>query len=334
MQNNFEKKVYNLFGNDKIDSQTFIKNISHNDKVKFVLIYPQLLKVYKNTLADPYEVLATTEKMVENLESTGNAKTSSASNDKLIQKIENVKNFIQDKHDEQQVSTTSGNELTNILNGILTYEDAYATLRGDDKSKWNSVRRNISKNINDLLDVMIKNSDDQTKMKEMLEVMKKIKKQILFIANDISPNEKKTIEKEATENKARETRETREKEKEDKPKKENSKKEAKEYEETKSEPKKETKKETKARMKVEEEAMQIRENARTETKQKEKEKINKNEEYNQKKKEVIQKYNKKVISVGNNRTYDNAKKEQEKTKALNDYNKTISKIEKDYAQLL
>ena len=91
MQTNFEKKVYKLF-NDINDSKTFIENVDDNDKKKFNVIFPELLKLYKNSMADPYDILHTFHQLVSNLEKTGSIKTS-ANND-LILKIENIKDFL------------------------------------------------------------------------------------------------------------------------------------------------------------------------------------------------------------------------------------------------
>jgi len=197
MENAFQKKVYKLFNNDVNDSQTFIQNIDISDKKKFNIIFPELLKMYKNSLAPPFEVLDTVEKLIDNLNQSGII-TSSA-NTKLNRKIENIKDFFQLQYDEKRFKKIPADDTTDLLNAILQYEEEYSTLKNLDKkdlstkdnSKWKSVRIKISANINKLISIMIANTDKQVKMEQMVAIMSQIKNTILFVAQDISPIDKR-----------------------------------------------------------------------------------------------------------------------------------------------
>jgi len=188
MENAFQKKVYKLFNNDVNDSQTFIQNVNDNDKKQFNVIYPQLLKLYKNSMADPYDILDTFHKLVSNLEQTGSIKTS-ANND-LILKIENIKDFLIFQYNEKQLSKRDGDDLTNVLNGVLSYEESTDVLKGSDKSRWLSLRKKISNDINILIDIMIQDTDAKSKINDIVSVMQDIKTQILIVSKSKSPDEK------------------------------------------------------------------------------------------------------------------------------------------------
>jgi hypothetical protein len=185
--NELKNKVYNLFDNDPDDSQYFMNNFNSNPD-SFNVVYPQLVQLFKGNNPDPDNVIATANNLVNNLQSTGSMNTvAPANNNLLLQNIENVKQFLSAQIQNGNVNAPGGNDMSNVLSAIFKYENSYDLLKKSNQKEWLKARQKISEDVNDLVEIMISDKSEKTKLKEMVDSMQLIKNKVVDVANTMTP---------------------------------------------------------------------------------------------------------------------------------------------------
>jgi len=182
----FHKKVYNLFNNDEKASETFMDNFN-DDIGDFNIVYPQLLTLFKGKHIPPLLVVNTAQQLIDNFNESGVVNGSKNSSGKL----DGVIAFLQQQHNEGNVKKAAGDDMIDKLNAlnVLLYSgddmmDDFNTLRND-KSKYSSVKGKIRLKIDDLLRIITTKSGDD-KLEDITKVLTSIKQDVFYTLNEPS----------------------------------------------------------------------------------------------------------------------------------------------------
>ena len=181
INNAFQNKVYKLFNNDGNDSNNFMSNFDTNNIQLFNSVYPELLKLYQGTFTDPMIVLNTANQLIDNLLNTGTIIGNN--NNQVLQEINNIKNYV---NKEKLLSAPETNDINDLLDAIIFYDENLDSLKNT--SKWLSLKKKIVPDLDLLLSEMASDVPKEIKVKQMLEIMKRIKTIMLTVSQNEAPN--------------------------------------------------------------------------------------------------------------------------------------------------
>ena len=202
MRQEFEKKVYSLFGNDEDASNTFIDGFDEDDIPDFNVIYPQLAQLFKGSLVHPASALVTAKQLIDNVNSTGSI--NQAINSIMSDNIEKLKQLLENVYSQGIIGKENADDLTDVLNALLTFDTPGFDFNSFKASnKWAVFRKSINNDINNLLDTMSTIDPSRNSINETIEVLTNIKKEMVKSFITPTTKEQKAIDANAARQQAK-----------------------------------------------------------------------------------------------------------------------------------
>jgi hypothetical protein len=118
MTQEMRKKVYALFNNDATQSEAYLDLIA-DDNIngkEFNIVYPQLVQLFKGTLASADAVAKTTGQLIDNFESTGNMNQAEVNS--LTDAIDEMHEWINRAYKSGSISKEEGDKGVDVLNHV------------------------------------------------------------------------------------------------------------------------------------------------------------------------------------------------------------------------
>ena len=159
MGRDFRDKVYTLFNNDPKQSEAYIEKAKARGMTPqgFNVAYPQLVQLFKGTLASADIVFNNTVQLIHNFESTGNTiQASSQSIAKSIREIDDIYDFIEESYDEGLLSKSKGDTAADKLNeleDILSMSPNDAT-EGFTNAQMSNMKQGIAHSVEEIVKVI------------------------------------------------------------------------------------------------------------------------------------------------------------------------------------
>lgn len=120
MNRELSKKIYDLFGNDTAQSEAYLKLV-HDESIDpsaISLVYPQLVQLFKGTLAKAGVVFSNTKLLIENVQNTGNVTQAASKNDQVLQNLDAIYKMLEHEYEKGSVSKAEGDKGADIIRGM------------------------------------------------------------------------------------------------------------------------------------------------------------------------------------------------------------------------
>jgi len=199
MDRDFRNKVSILFNKDGKEAEEYIRLAKEKGMTPqgFNLVYPQLVQLFKGTLASADIVLNNTMQLIQNFQSTGVSTQSNNANSEVMRNLEEIYRMLEDEYNQGSMSKSQGDKGADII----AYLEDILTISPEDAKNFNSnqminMKQKISRNVENL--IILLNSFDYTRNEKigiLLHNLSEMKHQTLGIQKQQIPPKPQTSPK-------------------------------------------------------------------------------------------------------------------------------------------
>lgn len=143
MNREVKTKVYALFNNDATQSEKFIDKLTTEqvDPQDFNVVYPQLVQLYKGSVAGANNIANTALQLIGNYTTTGVINQTLASNKSNLEFLDKLYKLVENTYDRGVITKTKGDKAADVI------DDIESALKSEAKSDTKSEAKKSTQEI-------------------------------------------------------------------------------------------------------------------------------------------------------------------------------------------